>query len=134
MPIDMTNIPMKNVQVCTSASFGAQSLRPVSAGTSQYEMPKNESATGPPTVTWKWPTIHIVLWMVVSMAYEALTMPPAPPRMNSSMPRAEPANAGLLHGSERTTPMTPDWPLRCAAISKDAKIANAVKIDGMTTP
>ena len=108
MPVDMMSIPMNQVHVCASASFGAHSLRPVSAGTSQYARPTNESATGPPTVTWKWPTIHIVLWMSVSMLYDALTTPPAPPKMNSSMPNAGPENAGLPHGSERTTPMTPD--------------------------
>ena len=43
-----------------------------------YDAPMNVNATGPPTVMWKCPTIHIVLW--TSIINGALT--------SSSIPQA----------------------------------------------
>src|SRR5579864_9120943 len=134
MAVDMTAMPTNHVYVWARASLGAHSLRPVSRGTSQYAQPTNVSATGPPTVMWKWPTIHMVLWTSASMLYDALTMPPKPPKMNNIIPSAGPENAGSLHGRPRMVAMKPLVPLRCAASSNAANIENAVMIDGMTTP
>ena len=92
------------------------------------------SATGPPTVTWKWPTIHIVLCTSTSIEYDELTTPPAPPKIKSSMPSAAPLKAGLPQGSQRTVATKPRRPARRAASSKDAKTANAVINEGTTTP
>ena len=96
----------------------------------------NVSATGPPTVMWKCPTIHIVLWTSESMPYEALTSPPKPPKMNRIMPQR-----GSRRRPDRPTAaqrIVPDESASCPAcvraISNDAKIANAVMNDGIATP
>ena len=68
------------------------------------------------------------------MLYDALTMPPKPPGMKSSIASAAPANTGSRHGNQRIVLKKPRTPARRAASSNVAKIANAVMKDGMTTP
>jgi len=45
--------------------------------------------------------------------------------MKRSMPKAGPANTGLRQGRNRIVPRNPRRPARRAAISNEAKIANA---------
>ncbi len=48
-------------------------------------MPKKVSVVAEPTVRWKWPGIHVVLWTARFMLYEALVIPLMPPNANRIM-------------------------------------------------
>jgi len=47
---------------CTRPSCSLNTLWPVIFGRNQYVAAMNVNATAVPTVRWKWPTIHSVLW------------------------------------------------------------------------
>jgi hypothetical protein len=79
-------IPMNQSSGCHFASDERyDSSRPVMRGTTQYIAPMYESAAALPTVVWKCPWIHAVLWTTELSAYAAFTAPPNPPTRKSSI-------------------------------------------------
>ena len=86
----------------------------------------NVSADALPTVVWKCPGIHDVLWMTAFIPNEALIAPPHPPMAKSSIERITLDTSGSPHGSFLIHPNSP-WPPRALpAISSEAMIVNAV--------
>ena len=67
-------------------------------------------------------------------AIRSIDQAPKPPKMKRIIPRAAPVKTGSRQGSHVTVCRNPRLPARRAAISNDAKTANAVMSAGTATP
>ena len=66
-------------------------LRPQRVGAGEVE----RSRSVPPKIRWKCAGIHIVLWTIASIAYDALTRPPNPPGISIRSARMPPSDDRL---------------------------------------
>lgn len=98
-------------------------------------------ATAVPTVRWKWPEIHEVLWTTRFRLYEAFTRPPIPPKAKSSMATACAVNSGLPQGrlkiqvSQPLPPrLRPEYSSEATTLKKVSRLGkNTTKVNSAWT-